>query len=369
MAAPLSSDNLRQLREAQRVLLAPFKYETPRDWLHAASRCVQAVMDADHAYAFMPTEEGLTLAGSNLDPAFFDGLQQSFLGLQEGRFLFDDPMPLQMHLQRMRGGTGVYHELTLADRSTIEQSPAHQTLFRPHGVDYVTGLSVTLPAGEACICVAFESPDASGYAPAAEQRLQLLVPAFESGVEQWRRLAPSRSRFASLIDMLSDAVVIIDADGTEQYTNRACRALLAAEPDADDLRAAARALALESPPNTEDLATAQHELPLAGGTYRLRTGRPPPDLFAGAGTVVIVERVSPFPPPSALQEHFGLTPRETEVALLLAEGRSNDAIAETLVISPHTARHHVQKVLRKLGVASRSAVAHTLLHPESGRSP
>lgn len=56
-----------------------------------------------------------------------------------------------------------------------------------------------------------------------------------------------------------------------------------------------------------------------------------------------------------LQLEYGLTARETEVALLLAEGRSNSAIATALHISTHTARHHTQRVLSKLGVHSRAA--------------
>lgn len=51
----------------------------------------------------------------------------------------------------------------------------------------------------------------------------------------------------------------------------------------------------------------------------------------------------------------GLTARELDVARLLAEGRTNVAIARELGISPHTARHHTQRVLAKLGVHSRAA--------------
>jgi DNA-binding NarL/FixJ family response regulator len=270
-------------------------------------------------------------------------------------------MPLQMHLQRTRGGAGVYHELDLADRSTIEQSPAHQTLFRPYGIEYAVGLSVPLPAGEAALCVGFESAGAPGYDPDVGQRLQLLVPAFEAGIEQWRRLAPIQSRFAALIDTLSAAVVLVDADGSERYANRAFRALLAAEPDAETLRTAVRHLAGEARTGDDAPIIARHELSLREGTYRVRVGHTPPELFAGAGTVVVVERVSPYPPPSALQKQLGLTPREAEVALLLAEGRSNDHVADRLHISPHTVRHHVEKVLRKLGCDSRAGVAHVLL--------
>lgn len=66
------------------------------------------------------------------------------------------------------------------------------------------------------------------------------------------------------------------------------------------------------------------------------------------------------PPPAAvpaalrLQDEYGMTPREVEVALLLATGLSNNALARQLGISPHTARHHTQRVLGKLGVHSRA---------------
>ena len=55
-----------------------------------------------------------------------------------------------------------------------------------------------------------------------------------------------------------------------------------------------------------------------------------------------------------LQDEYGMTPREVEVALLLATGLSNSALARQLGISPHTARHHTQRVLGKLGVHSRA---------------
>jgi DNA-binding NarL/FixJ family response regulator len=55
-----------------------------------------------------------------------------------------------------------------------------------------------------------------------------------------------------------------------------------------------------------------------------------------------------------LQRRYGLTRREVEVARLLAQGKSNSAIAAELDISAHTARHHTQHVLSKLNVHSRA---------------
>ncbi|SFQ43605.1 regulatory protein, luxR family [Amycolatopsis arida] len=52
-----------------------------------------------------------------------------------------------------------------------------------------------------------------------------------------------------------------------------------------------------------------------------------------------------------------LSPRELEVAAMLACGRTNREIAEGLFLSPRTVEQHVTRVLRKLGVRSRTEVA------------
>ncbi|WP_242701771.1 response regulator transcription factor [Arthrobacter cavernae] len=52
-----------------------------------------------------------------------------------------------------------------------------------------------------------------------------------------------------------------------------------------------------------------------------------------------------------------LTPREREIARLVAEGLSNRSIAETLVISPRTVDGHVENMLGKLGFGSRTQIA------------
>jgi DNA-binding NarL/FixJ family response regulator len=62
-----------------------------------------------------------------------------------------------------------------------------------------------------------------------------------------------------------------------------------------------------------------------------------------------------------------LTDREREVLVLVAEGLSNQQIADSLVISERTARTHVSNILSKLGVASRTQAA--LLAIREGIAP
>jgi len=59
-----------------------------------------------------------------------------------------------------------------------------------------------------------------------------------------------------------------------------------------------------------------------------------------------------------LREIFGLlSPRETEVVKLIAEGLSNQEIADKLYISNGTVRNHISTILEKTGLEHRTQIA------------
>jgi DNA-binding NarL/FixJ family response regulator len=76
-------------------------------------------------------------------------------------------------------------------------------------------------------------------------------------------------------------------------------------------------------------------------------------LFAPSVTRRLIERFAgstTAPAPPALDE---LTPRELEVLRLVAAGRSNTEIASSLVVSEHTVKTHVARILQKLDLRDR----------------
>jgi DNA-binding CsgD family transcriptional regulator len=141
--------------------------------------------------------------------------------------------------------------------------------------------------------------------------------------------AGALGRLDAAVADLETAVSICDANGARGYAVQArveLAAVLArrqAPGDLDRVRAALDAAAAEA-----------ERLAMVPFTERIE------QLRARVG-------VSPSP----------LSPRELEVARLVARGLTNKQIGETLFVSERTAENHVQHILLKLGFSNRSQVA------------
>jgi DNA-binding CsgD family transcriptional regulator len=80
-------------------------------------------------------------------------------------------------------------------------------------------------------------------------------------------------------------------------------------------------------------------------------------VFEQLGAAPDVARVGALSRAAGPRAPMGLSPRELEVLALVARGKSNREIAAALVISEHTVARHVQNILAKLGVSSRTAAS------------
>ncbi len=79
--------------------------------------------------------------------------------------------------------------------------------------------------------------------------------------------------------------------------------------------------------------------------------------FFSQATTMLPQKHALPPGRAARQAYGGLTTREREVAVLIARGKTNREIADTLVVSHRTVETHVSTILSKLGVPSRSRIA------------
>ncbi len=109
------------------------------------------------------------------------------------------------------------------------------------------------------------------------------------------------------------------------------------------------------------------------GASRTAPGHGPPDLTREDGldpACIAALRARPRPGTGHPRQRSradpgrpALSSRELEVLRLLTDGASNPDISKTLHISRRTAEHHVEHILTKLDVTSRTAaVAHALTH-------
>jgi non-specific serine/threonine protein kinase len=61
--------------------------------------------------------------------------------------------------------------------------------------------------------------------------------------------------------------------------------------------------------------------------------------------------------PEPTEDFAGLTPRERETAVLIAQGKSNREIAEAMTVRLKTIETYVTRILNKLGFESRVQIA------------
>ena len=82
-------------------------------------------------------------------------------------------------------------------------------------------------------------------------------------------------------------------------------------------------------------------------------------VFAALG-VWLGNRLTPRSRPAPFERNeraltsLGISPRETEVLDLLAQGAANKVIARALDISPNTVKTHVARLFEKLGASNRT---------------
>ena len=200
--------------------------------------------------------------------------------------------------------------------------------------------------------------------------LALLLPALRVAHHAHTTAAARTAAAVALLDAGAEALVVLAPDGRTLHRNAALGALLAAEPERERLedamaragrglravcgaRADASSVAATLAGTPPEIAVAT-----ARARYAVRARLAPAAVWGAPGVVLVsVARDAAVPSARDAARALGLTPREAEVARLLADRLTNAELAGALGISAHTARHHTQRVMQKLGVDSRRELA------------
>lgn len=180
------------------------------------------------------------------------------------------------------------------------------------------------------------------------------------------------------LDFISLGIVMLDGAGCVLFANRAAHAL-ANEMDGLSLGkrlSADEGLACSQLPKAIAVALSSDagsaELPACASVPR-HSGRR--DLLAlafaleraddGSGPAAVVFISDPElrsrVPDTILASLFGLTPAESHVATLLAEGKRADQIAEALSVSPTTVAFHIRNLFGKTGTGRQADLIALLL--------
>lgn len=366
----LSAQDLARIEIASRVLVSPLASPDPKTWLAEAGEAVRSAVGGTGVVLQMPPGPGdspfFSLDAAEVARGSTEYLQAFTV---EGIY-FTDPVVdlwnrLRRHQQLNVFGWDVNMQMVQAQGLDPDDSPIVMDVLQGQRFHDFVGMIDTLPAGETMIWVLHQQRGGFPLGEHATALLRALYPAFQAGLAH---LAQFDARRATL-DVVADPLAAFSLDGRELHRNTALTRLLAAEPERIPVEAALLRLARHFGAHARvvragAVAPTPETVRTRSGAYTLRPTLLPPGSFGTDPTVLVAvdALLAPaLPTPDDLRTLHGLTRREAEVALLLAEGLTNGQIADRLFVSQHTARHHVENVMAKLGLTSRAAVAARIL--------
>jgi DNA-binding CsgD family transcriptional regulator len=357
MKVRLSAPELADLEHANTVLLSPFAYQSSEEWRRSACLAVQVCMGADGSAFALPVPGEPMIAG---EP---DVVEAMHTILPPPDWLLNG-----LIVRRRRGHLDVADWNQIFDTEVVRRTEFYNDVVRPQGL--LAPIHMMAETGEADLpaIVAVMYSDEERADRNAESRktvLRLLYPAFRAGLDTFLEYRRRRNALRSVADDASFGMVFFTADGIAQRENLPFGKMMSLDPDRGLVRAQLGHIvhglltASCARRRSVDPHHSKLELRTRVARYRITATIMENQWSHGAESVIaLIEKVeSEAVQARALAEEYSLTHREIEVAQLLRTGRATSQIASELGISVNTTRRHIERILLKLDVHSRTAAA------------
>lgn len=373
MSVHLRVSKLRELEALLAVLTAPLDHAGAEEWLDAVNRAVVTFFEAEGVMSLLFREDDEPwVRFHRVDPAVARQNREILVGAGDGTLRLSY-RGVDLMLRRLAAAGVRVWTPELAARLTgmrLEEMAYTHEVAIPGGIYHQANMAVPLQVGVAQISFFHGSPDQDPFGEDRLALLELICPAFRSGVGALRTFERGRAALGEQFGLSSAPILVFDRGGSLLYRNEAARPFLAEE--ASGLTEVARRLAVRlfelharprksgsAPPRLVGEDVGQY----GGARSRVSATFVPPGMIHRDGAVVVrVERLTPALPASrTIQQRLGLTPRQAEVARLIARGWTNPEVADELGISVHTARRHAEAILFRLGLRSRAGVGARLM--------
>ena len=344
----LSHREIRHLSAFIEVLTSPLAFPDSGSWRRAANAKALQLLNAERAAFMLAWEDDNPIEQEGQDPAAPTAWVEYY-------HQFDH----QIHLERrQRGWTVVAIHEQLERDWGIHPELRHDFLERfrlDSGVSIAHDFAPNL-VGWCNFYPGNEKPER--FEERTAPILEVALPAFRAGLETLYRTRGLRVDFSRLLDQVSDGFLLVDRRGHIVYQNHALQRILAADPQAQLIRAALEMIVrrVRIKPALEEVVTllGATDVVTPRATYEVIPTVPGPDLRQlGVELLIqVVQRTALPPSCDLLHERFGLTARETDVARCLVHGLSYKAVAQKLGLSIDTVRSHIRSIYAKLDVRS-----------------
>ncbi len=265
-------------------------------------------------------------------------------------------------------------------------SEYYRQFCEPAGVRYVMGADIHTEEGSECRLRICRPAEAKPFAEADKALCRMLLPHFENAVRLYTSIDVAESErqlLAGTVDRMLLGTVILDEAGTVLKTNsvahhilrendglRIAKGLLEAEYGAEN-RELYRLIKLALQGITSTAGAVSQAMSISRPSGRARLGLALRSIPQGdwletrhRPTVAVFIRDPENRSQASremIQRLFGLTPAESSLALLLADGLSLDEAAAQLGVRKNTARAQLRAIFSKTGVTRQTALVRLLL--------